>query len=104
MLKDSIPGIQAVYTAMWNFCNCPPEATYGVGAYAVLAVFVVLAYAAGYNRGYYNGACLRSRAPQNGALYCEVYEMWLNGPTHWEEHKIGKKHAKNNARKQCAGL
>ena len=26
------------------------------------------------------------------AVYCEVCEMWLNGPTQWEDHKIGKKH------------
>ena len=30
---------------MWSLCNCP--ATYGAGYYAVLAVCVVLAYAAG---------------------------------------------------------
>ena len=36
---------------MWSLCNCPAEATYGAGYYAVLAVCVVLAYAAG---RYYN--------------------------------------------------
>ena len=25
-------------------------------------------------------------------VYCEDCEMWLNGPTQWEDHKIGKKH------------
>ena len=25
-------------------------------------------------------------------VYCEVCEMWLNGPTQWEDHQIGKKH------------
>ena len=30
-----------------------------------------------------------------GAVYCEDCEMWLNGPTQWEDHKIGKKHKKN---------
>jgi hypothetical protein len=29
------------------------------------------------------------------AVYCEDCEMWLNGPTQWEDHKIGKKHKKN---------
>ena len=28
----------------------------------------------------------------NEAVYCEVCEFWLNGPTEWEDHKIGKKH------------
>ena len=26
------------------------------------------------------------------AVYCEDCEMWLNGPTQREDHKIGKKH------------
>ena len=30
----------------------------------------------------------------NGVLYCRACDMNLNGPTHWEEHRIGKKHAK----------
>lgn len=29
------------------------------------------------------------------AVYCETCEMWLNGPTQWEDHKKGKKHGKN---------
>ena len=33
-----------------------------------------------------------------GAVYCEDCEMWLNGPTQWEDHKIGKKHKKHFAR------
>jgi len=28
------------------------------------------------------------------AVYCEDCEKWLNGPTQWEDHKIGKKHKK----------
>ena len=32
---------------------------------------------------------------ENGAVYCEYCEMWLNGPTQWEDHKIGKKHKKH---------
>ena len=51
MLKDSIPSEQAVtkllYKAMWSYlCSCP-DVTYGAVAYAVVAVFVVVAYAAG---------------------------------------------------------
>ena len=34
----------------------------------------------------------------DGAVYCEDCEMWLNGPTQWEDHKIGKKHKKNVAK------
>ena len=34
--------------------------------------------------------------PENGAAkYCPDCEMWLNGPTQWDDHKIGKKHKKN---------
>ena len=37
-----------------------------------------------------------SEPPVSGAAkYCEDCEMWLNGPTQWEDHKIGKKHKKN---------
>ena len=35
-------------------------------------------------------------------VYCEDCEMWLNGNRHWEDHKIGKKHKKNVARKAKA--
>ena len=28
------------------------------------------------------------------AVWCLECEMWLNGPTQWEDHKIGKKHKK----------
>ena len=27
--------------------------------------------------------------------YCEVCDLWCNGPTQFQEHRIGKKHAKN---------
>ena len=30
-----------------------------------------------------------------GAIHCPFCDMWLNGPTQWEDHKIGKKHTKN---------
>ena len=36
----------------------------------------------------------------DGAVYCLDCEMWLNGPTQWEDHKWGKKHKKNLQRKQ----
>ena len=29
--------------------------------------------------------------------------MWLNGPTQWEDHKIGKKHKKNVGRAKQKG-
>ena len=32
---------------------------------------------------------------EEGAVYCPDCEMKLNGPTQWEDHKIGKKHRKN---------
>ena len=38
---------------------------------------------------------LSSSRPDNSAIYCEYCEMWLNGPTQYEDHKIGKKHKKN---------
>jgi hypothetical protein len=28
------------------------------------------------------------------AVYCDCCRMWLNGPTQWEDHKIGRKHKK----------
>ena len=34
-------------------------------------------------------------AESGSAKYCEDCEMWLNGPTQWEDRKIGKKHRKN---------
>ena len=40
---------------------------------------------------------------EDGAVYCEWCEMWLNGPTQWEDHKIGKKHKKNIARRKKIG-
>ena len=31
-------------------------------------------------------------------IYCNCCDMWLNGPTQWEDHKVGKKHKKNSRR------
>jgi len=40
--------------------------------------------------------CTDPNVTESGAAkYCEDCEMWLNGPTQWEDHKIGKKHKKN---------
>ena len=36
---------------------------------------------------------LEYHGPQ--AVQCLVCDMWLNGPTQFEDHKIGKKHKKN---------
>ena len=36
-----------------------------------------------------------SSETEDGAVYCGYCEMWLNGPTQWEDHRIGKKHKKN---------
>ena len=33
------------------------------------------------------------------AIYYEYCEMWTNGPTQWEGHKISHKHRKNKKRK-----
>jgi hypothetical protein len=42
-------------------------------------------------------------AADSQAVYCEDCEMWLNGPTQWEDHKIGEKNTRrtsNGARAQ----
>ena len=41
-------------------------------------------------------ACLPKK--DEGAVYCDDCQMWLNSPTQWEDHKIGKKHRKNHGR------
>ena len=52
----------------------------------------------------------RAKAPSNdtgkagGAVYCPDCEMWLSGPTQWEDHKIGKKHRKNTQKKAGTGV
>ena len=46
----------------------------------------------------------RPEPDQEGvAVYCEECDMWLNGPTQWEDHKVGKKH-KKNMKKTSAGV
>jgi len=30
----------------------------------------------------------------DAAIYCKYCQMWLNGPTQWADHEIGKKHQK----------
>ena len=39
-------------------------------------------------------------SPGGPAVWCEVCEMWLTGPTQWEDHKIGKKHKRNANKKE----
>ena len=36
----------------------------------------------------------------DSAVFCESCDMWLNGPTQMEDHKLGKKHKKNEERKE----
>ena len=31
-------------------------------------------------------------------IFCNCFDMWLNGPAAWEDHKIGKKHKKKSRR------
>ena len=40
---------------------------------------------------------------EKGPVYCEHCEMWLNGPSQWYDHKIGRKHKKNIARGKRIG-
>jgi hypothetical protein len=46
----------------------------------------------------------KAQPEHEGAIYCWYCEMWLNGPTQWADHEIGKKHRKavrqNQASKQ----
>lgn len=37
---------------------------------------------------------------EKGAIYCKHCQMWLNGPTQWADHEIGKKHRKAVHRQQ----
>ena len=32
---------------------------------------------------------------EDDAVYCVLCDIWLNGPTQWDDHKLGKKHRKN---------
>ncbi|CAE8742591.1 unnamed protein product, partial [Polarella glacialis] len=46
-------------------------------------------------------AALAKEQPEcEGAIYCRHCEMWLNGPTQWADHEIGKKHRKAVRRTQ----
>ena len=38
----------------------------------------------------------------DGAVWCTACQMWLNGPTQWEHHKIGSKHRKHANREAAA--
>ncbi len=46
----------------------------------------------------------RAEVRREQAVYCPDCEMWLNGPTQWEDHKIGKKHKKNKRLAQTRGV
>ena len=42
-------------------------------------------------------------APGSLSQFCTTCNMWLNGPSQWEDHRIGKKHLKNTRRNRQAG-
>ncbi|CAJ1335663.1 unnamed protein product [Effrenium voratum] len=42
------------------------------------------------------------RPTETLAIYCKPCKMWLNGPTQWADHEIGKKHRKAVRRQQAA--
>ena len=43
--------------------------------------------------------------PEDGsAKYCPACYMWVNGPTQWVDHLIGKKHKKNVRRMRRIGV
>eukprot|EP00930_Biecheleria_cincta_P031170 TRINITY_DN21631_c0_g2_i1.p1 TRINITY_DN21631_c0_g2~~TRINITY_DN21631_c0_g2_i1.p1 ORF type:complete len:1478 (+),score=338.07 TRINITY_DN21631_c0_g2_i1:79-4512(+) len=46
----------------------------------------------------------KSEPEHDGAIYCWHCEMWLNGPTQWADHEIGKKHRKAVRRAQVHKL
>ena len=46
----------------------------------------------------------KSEPEHDGAIYCWHCEMWLNGPTQWADHEIGKKHRKAVRRAQVQKL
>lgn len=43
----------------------------------------------------------KTQTEQDGAIFCEHCQMWLNGPTQWADHEIGKKHRKAVHRQQA---
>lgn len=44
----------------------------------------------------------KTQTEQDGAIFCEHCQMWLNGPTQWADHEIGKKHRKAVHRQQAS--
>ena len=44
----------------------------------------------------------QAQPEHEGAIYCRYCEMWLNGPTQWADHEIGKKHRKAVRRAQTS--
>ena len=69
---------------------------YGVEAYIVLAVFVVLAYAA--------GRCYAIRRPTHPHVYCRICGVWCYDTEHLEEHKKGRLHLKKKRNSEISGL
>lgn len=49
------------------------------------------------------GDALQPSGDPDGPMYCRQCEMWLNGPTQWWDHVIGKKHQKAVHRSQPTG-
>ena len=43
----------------------------------------------------------KAQPEHDGAIYCRYCEMWLNGPTQWADHEIGKGHRKAVRRNQA---
>ena len=43
-----------------------------------------------------------SSTKKEGPVRCKVCQMLLNGPTQWQDHKIGKKHKRNANKKSVA--
>ena len=41
--------------------------------------------------------------PGSHHAFCPTCQMWLNGPTQWEDHRIGKTHLKNTRRDRRGG-
>ena len=39
----------------------------------------------------------RDNGFEDDAIHCDICNMWLNGPTQWEDHKLGRKHRRNDA-------
>ena len=61
------------------------------------AVMPMMAYSAVGICGQHTQPKMKVLEEKEEAEYCEACEMWLNGPSQMEDHKVGKKHKKNLA-------